>query len=690
MSGFKPKKPNYNQDMFSHKHRVLIIEPQLREGLGMSSCFSQQVLPIIHKSILAGAMIETCSVESFVWNVDKWKNAFDMIVLIGDFRLSYICPVDPADLKNAIEEAMDAGVFFLYYHGNAALSIYKYNNVGAINSSLTVDLSTSLDGLSADSQVMTGAGTFELSQDYPFGGVDIRWADVLHGANGNYINHYTSTDPNTIFPVLAVEGATIANITAYKPGKFMVIGFAGQVGTDRCYSPLWKYVDFPRLFQCIAGKAKNSRFALGSIYGKKIASIGVDCCATNDIDSTAYLMDVFEGKPIEFGLVYAQLTDDIAQWYRTQTKNRGFSLVNHTYAHFADATVTAIAITETHVIPNSLLVRPNHSAKISNLVVTIDATTITASGSNIDSAPTINQYAVSIDGGMVPNDGGSVLKFHPDRAGQTVSLSYTTMDDVKEFLSPVSLQSNFGCMFKPAVFLTGINIHPATYEQAKNNGIIICNADTFGAPISWYLINRIGDKRPLPVGAIMQTKELAPMLDISCVDNFTKAEAQAWVTEVINYCIEMDFPLATYFHNFLFSETYPSSVWVSTGLNADWKKATLADTRAYLNDFYEWVLAQFDAQDVCWLPRSEYVQRYQYCNEFLQYDIKEEGGKTIVYAKNAGKQPIEGATFKIPMTTTPQAVNVLEGYQVDYSHASGMLNAWTDIAAGETVVFEAY
>ncbi len=211
-----------NTQNIRRKHKVLFLAPRDTDA--------QYQLPFTEEVFKAGVLVEICGFEAFVDNADTWKNEFDILVLTSSlYHIPYICKVNPSDIKDAIAEMMGAGVKLLWFIASHPFYIRKYGPNGVTDDNIRVDASDLLDGLYRGGKTITSSSAyFQKSQDYPFGELEIlRPGNVPRQSSMNNFIAYDNGE--TIFPIQAVDGETVANCTAYKPGKFFIVSYAVNI-----------------------------------------------------------------------------------------------------------------------------------------------------------------------------------------------------------------------------------------------------------------------------------------------------------------------------------------------------------------------------------------------------------------------------------------------------------------------------
>lgn len=665
------------------KHRMLMVE------IERTVCEYTITLP--EDAFLAGVFTECCGYESFVDNADVWKNEFDVIVVYTLSDVPYQCRCTPIQIRTAIQKFMDAGVFLVWCKPSNDLSICKYGANGSIDSSQDASMSELLSGLSRSSMdYSAGTGAFQHSTDYPFGAAElIRTVEgVTCKPTNQWLNHFTSTDPDTVFPLIAVQDETMANCTAYKPGKFFIISDGGYSGDNIDQQAFYKYVDGSVLLRAILGKTSNVRFSQDSIYGRRIAAIGVDCDVTIEPDAIKALAYAFIGKPIELGLVASKVTDELAGIYRHLAYNNSIALCSHTYDHF-DGNSRITVVDEVHTVGPDQLVTLNRPFKavVSGVMSQDDAITFMQNGTDISTAaPSAAEYAMTMDIDYITYSIDGVLKFNFADIGTSVKITYTCDDEYRENLGSIETLKAKGCLTSKVLYQTAgyYSAHPTTYRLAEELDTTICAYSIYPGYNMAYQIARGGSKGPIPMGIIAKPWYNSYLCDAIFLTNTKDYCKTTFIPAVMTRCAAMELPLEFYIHDFTLSETDPNSIWVRTTYAADWKQSTLALTRAYLQDFYAWIVVQFDSINAFWMPRGEYAARFYYMNRYLRYDVAEETGKVIISIKNTGNKLLQGVTFRIPVSAEPTSVKLGASVACEYIYMPNLVTAWCDLEPGKS------
>lgn len=663
------------------KHRMLMVEIDRNS--------SEYAVTLPEDAFLAGVLTECCGYDSFVKNADEWKNEFDVVVVNMLNDIPYQSKCTPTQIRTAIKKFMDAGVFLVWCKPSNDLSICKYGANGSIDSAQDANMSGLLSGLSRSSMdYSAGTGTFRHGTDYPFGTAElIRTVDgVACKPTNQWLNNFTSTDPDTVFPIVAVQGETTANCTAYKPGKFFIISDGGYGGDNIDQKAFYKYIDSSVLLVAILGKTSNVRFSQDSIYGRRIAAIGVDCDVTTEPDAIKALVDAFSGKPIELGLVAKKVTDRTADLYQQLAYNNGVALCSHTYDHFTSRD----AVTdEVHTVGSDQLVTLSKPFKalVSSVSTTDNAMEFTQNGSEIDTAtPAVTEFAMNMENDYITYSIDGVLKFNSSMIGTTVKITYTCDNEYTENLGSIEILKAKGCLTSKALYQTAgfYSAQPSTYKLADESGTTICTHSIYPGYNMAYQIEKGDDKAPIPMGIIAKPWYNGYLCDAIFLSNTKAYCKETFIPAVMSRCAAMELPLEFYIHDFPLSQYHEKSCWISSAWAPDWKQSTLQLTRAYLQDFYKWMAAQFDSINAFWMTRSEYVARFYYMNKYLVYDVAEETGRITITIENAGNKLLKGATFRIPVSIKPTSVKTGVSTDCNYIYASNLVTAWCDLEPGKT------
>lgn len=663
----------------THKHRILMVE--------IDRNVPHYDLTFPEDAFAGGGLIEYCGFDAFVDNAEVWKNEFDILVMSTLTKIPYITKSTPTQIKSAIQTFMEKGVFVIYYSISTALEIRKYGANGVIDTAQTVQLGD-LFGLNRSSKNIQN-GIFQHSENYPFGDNEI----IRTGAipNNQYLSHFTSTDPTVVSPVIGVAGDITANCTAYKPNAFFIIGDGGSVSGDVNRSAFLNYIKGSELIRIATGKQKNVRLALDSIYGKRIASIGVDCCIDGTSEDFAPFTRAFNGKPIDFGICPGNVSDKMMSWFRSSfIEGQNFSICSHSHDHW-NTTVTVTD--EIHVVDDKQMIRLINPfyARITSIKLEDDSVTFTkCSVTTLNtSSPTIDEYAIeeTTNGGIHQITG--YVKFNSSRIGSRVKVSYTYVDEAEQNIRSLDMLKSKGVLTKKSLFQTigHDSVHSTTLKHYMDNDITLCAYSSFPGYASGLPIIRGRTKHPLPVGTIAKERYNMPLIDTQYYVR-TQAEARTMMETAISRCVQMDLPLAFYIHSFPLSLTHSTSLHNSVTFNSDWKGTTPAESQLNGENFMKWYVGKFDELGVHWLCRTDYAKRYYDMCKYLEYDVTEKNNEIIVTVRNSGNVRFNGLTFRIPSNTEPTKVELLEGQNVNYEYTDGVIYAWFDVLPGQTVSLE--
>lgn len=662
------------------KHRVLYVGPHDLNGYDLS---------LAEDAFTYGLLLEVCSYEAFVANADIWKHEFDVFVINSQSELDARNSVTGADVKNAMQKFMNAGVKLIFLCMDAPNGLRKYDVNGNYTTTSCADILGGLGVATYDFSAATGR--FEHSEDYPFGQYEILRTECI--PSNKFMRHFTATDPDVIFPVRAVQGETVANCTAYKPGAFFVVSSGGTTGASVDAIPYWKYINLGLVCRVLIGDTDLTRLAADACYGKRIAGLSVDCDRTNDLAAIQSLHEAFGPNTVmEWGLVAKSVTDEVAGYFRTLPGPQ--RIVSHTYSHFADRiTVTD----EVHTIPASQLVRLNRpfKAKITYVKTIDDSLTFTAKvGSITRTAPTAGQYVVNTttESGSTGELVDGWLKFHADDVGKQIKITYTCVDEALEVLGSLDVLRAKGALTHPTVYMTlgKHSVEPTTLLRAEQEGATIADHVLHGIhKRAQYAIAPTHQKRPLILGCTMKYEWRFPTTDTDLL-SVSKEEAKNRFNLAIARCQQFEEPFVFYMHDFPISEVATNSIWLDTSgrWGPDWKQATYAETRAYVQEMYSWMIAQLNAQLPYWMTRGEYAARYEYLHRWLAYDVQRMPSTVRVFVVNKGPKSVEGLTFRVPTGGTPKRVRQINGADVDYTYSNNLATCWFDLPAGQSTVLE--
>ncbi|MCX7748532.1 MAG: hypothetical protein N2645_16840 [Clostridia bacterium] len=670
-----------NSTKMNRSHRMLMVD------IKRNTAPYKLALP--EDAFKGGVLIEYCGFEAFVENADEWKNEFDIFIMSELTSVPYNCKVSPNQIKVAVKKFMEAGVKLLWFPNQAGFKIRKYGPNGYTDSSKDADIQDLFSGLSLENQkVFSGKnGLITYNNPYPLN------VDILrngHIPSGNYICNYKSSDPDTVFPVIAVEGSSVARLTAYKPGKFFIVGDGGAgISNPVDKQPFWKYVYGWEVVNLLLGKQNNIRLAMDSYAGKRIAAVGVDCDVTREIKAIETLVDAFEDKPLELGLVANNVYINTAGFYKGLTDRTRVELVSHTQYLFNSSNRMRNSQEEC-IIGNNQLVLLRNPFKPTINSVSINGVSLTKAAGDINTAsPSITQYAVSEESFGYNYSIDGLLKFNSQNIGKKVVVNYTYDNEYQENVGSLGFLQARGCLTANVLYMDGghYSIHPSTFKSFDNNKITLAAYSHFPGYDDAYVIVRAREKHPLPLGSIMKPGYNQAVVDTQFFKVSKEKLKNIWFPKAIKRCIDLELPFEFYIHDFPLCEKVSNSIWCdTTGLyNADWKKKTYEDTIEYAKEFYKWMTEQFDKQNAYWMTRSKYVERYYYFNKNLKYDVLNNKKYVKIVAQNSGDEKIKAITFRIPREEKPVALNLSNGDKACFSIENGVLNVWYDIPAGQTL-----
>jgi hypothetical protein len=511
------------------------------------------------------------------------------------------------------------------------------------------------------------------------------------------IRHITSSDPEVIFPIAAVDSTLdlYAQCVAYKPGKFCVItqGSSSVREGDDSYinASRYKYVKLDIIIRHMLGRENNTRLALDSIYGRKIAGFGVDC-DTSQVEDNLPIANAFKNKnaSTEFGITSDRPDNNPVNfgWFRNLTYNTNIGVCSHLKWHAHSGKF--ITAEETHVIDSLGLIRIDNPIHATITSVTIDGGSITIRAGNINTiVPEENECISHLSVATRVHPAG-IIKFNLSRIGDTVNIKYKYVDAYQEIWGGLQDIKEANALSVKAVFLTGgITLAPAwAHVLAEEDGITLCSFQNFS---SWEEAKAITyyTKRKFPLkSANMLVIDWSGKTDLYYFHNTTPDETyNIKIPKIIENAKTLSLPVVTYIHDFFASETHPSSIWLDAARCAAWKKETIEATRQAIQDFYEYYIDMLNHElNVYWLTRSAYERRYKYMNQHIQYHV--DGDR--IYVKNTGNKEVEGITFKFVTDSNPSKVVIKDDVQVPwvYDIENGVVNAWFDLAPGQMVILE--
>ena len=672
---------NVSGAKMTKKHRVLMVgfnNPTFQENYRFTfplECYK------------GGYLIETCTYLSFIMYADEWKKEFDIFVMCSQNEISILdFGVTGTAVKAAMTIFMNYGVKLVFFTNKGAwLRTYNYDGT-------TADTSvTSLMNISnAYMDFSANPGVFQHSINYPFGTTEILKSGLV--ANGALCSHFTSTDPNVVFPVQATNGTITANVVAYKPDKYFVISYPAGATGDVATTCYYKLLYSDKLFNILLGKTNNVRLAQDLCHGKKIAAIGVDADVTAENGATLSLRRAIPYfAPIEWGLVAYKMTSALVQFYKNLPGINTY--MSHTGYHYEAADKTTI-VDEVYTIPSNGLLRLNNTckAKITSMKTTDDITTFTLkTGNIIQTAPTVGQYIINSSIGIYAGETiDGYIKFHTSDAGKEIKISYTHYNDYNEMLGSLKVLSDLGILTTPAIYTTqGAHaVSPETYIAAEEQGVTICEYGGFFAMAR--IVNsfcRLHRKMPLPNGDTCHIGVGSFFIDGHCFEVSKETAKTVTVPAMFQCSEENETPYLFYCHDFYLSETSGTSILNNSGVDADWKKGTIDDIRPYAEEMYTWLFTQIQSKNPFWMTRSEYVKRYNQMNKNISYDVAESDGKYTLNVSSSSKETIKGLSFRVPATTQP-TVTAKDGTNINMSYTNGMAIIWFDMLAGRTISIE--
>lgn len=657
------------------KHRLLFVNPRRCNNYDIP--FPEEIFRI-------GFLMEVCSWEAMVNNADQWKYDFDVMV-IASSRLSPYQSITPTDIKTAVHKFTDAGVRVIWFHDPTNIIFDKFGLTGNIDTYISVaDIFNNLARSYRNFSVSTAS--LKHGTNYPFDSEIMKPAIVI---DHTYTNHYTSTDPDIIFPIEATNGSQTANVVAYMPNKFFVVACGGLSKK----SGAWNYIWGDKMILSLCGINNNIHLALDRVYGKKVASFGVDGDSTSEIDGIKKLLDTIAapGRSLEMGLVSSKVTDELAKCYRELKSGYGdLRLVSHTGNHYTGARRTVTD--EIHTISSSQLISLEQPFRpiITSIKTADDTTTFTKSGGDVDTGtPSAGQYCVypSSYSTLKNTLHNGIIKFNATDVDKQIKISYTCDDEYSEVLGSLKTLREKSCDVKDAIYLTaGSNsVGTASFQYADENGIVLCDYLTWP---NYYRMNLLVDRQlkkyPMPMGHMMGSCD-----DIGMMMSYTTDKCKNTVfPNGIHRAIEYEYPLLFFIHDKLLSQTDIGSIWNRNDLNPDWKKVDYPTTLANAQEFYTAIFTQLDAQNPHWMPRSEYVRRWNYLSKDLFYDTQDNGLSATITVQNRGPEKIEGLTFRIPATTSPQKVSLSKNLILPFTFDSNTITTWFDLPAGASTTVE--
>jgi len=663
------------------KHKILIM------GIPYTTNFDIPIGDDVHR---IGFLVETCSIEGFVHNAEKWKTEFDVIVL-ANTAIPYYSTVTPSELKTSVKLFMDYGVKVIWLHNAPTLRFEKLRFDGYKDTEVLVnDLFST--GLTCTAVNMTSTnGTIAHSVSY---GLDKEVLVPNLLVYNSVLPNYATSDISVLLPITATNGTVTSKVMAIKKGKFAIIAYGGLVVGDNMGSATFKYIDYANLILELLNMGANNRLAIDSLYGRKVAGIGIDADITTESPAIENLLNAIGLKyPVQIGVVTSKITEALALWYRgLNARYPNISLCSHTANHYGSASLYTVT-DEVYTIPVNSIVTLKKPFKV--MVTSIksnDGTIIfTETGTSLKHAlPSDTQYSLQKTSDNEMIDGR--IKFSVANAGIIVKISYTYRDDFIELVKSINDLITKGCMDEKTVFLTmGANsVSSAVMKLAEQQGITLC--DYLGFPNNyraWTLVDSVYNKFPYLNGVTMSPDGQNGSDDINLLKKHTKAEVKTTVfPAIVARALSHETPFIGYIHDIPIAEEYTGSVWNSAEFNADWKKATFVETLAYVQEFYTWMFDQINTNNTYWTTRGKYTEFYQYVNKHLIYDAVVVDGRTLLYVRNTGGKALNGLTFRVVSAEIPTSVKILKDELIPFTFSNGTATLWFDLPAGASFTIE--
>ena len=563
MFGYDRTVGSKNADSFNFpsKHKALYIA-------GKEQTWKMDV---VNNLLGNGVLLELTSWGNFARNIDEWVDEFDVLIFTSSsdtiMELDHLETASAQDVADALAKWKNAGNKFIYFTNASSVVIKKKNIDGADAESVNVKSITGLITFDQENGTLgvTAKDIVDVSNNV-LGASPINRSDLNLKA---YSMRKLILGNGEIPIISATNGVDSEYLVIYKPNQYCVVSIAGLKAGDNTGSPMFKYVDTGVLARALLGNTTSLSLAEDCIYSKKIAASGFDCDVTSETKGIQAIIDAYNGKSLELGLVVSAFgatdaeKEELASWYRSRFGN--IDICSHSTYHYTAPNGTVAESDETHVIPSSRVITLKYPFRPAISSVTIDAATLTESG-----------WTAAVTTGTYGFDKIGRLKFHADHIGKSVVISYSRLKEAEEWLGSLTALKELGILTKPVCYLTGGEHSLSSYSvvQAKKLGYWFCDHVSPWLRVYYLLMEKLIQKMPPTMGHTNETgfyhwEELVRA-------GYSKADIETVYTPaMLDIMHQRKLPFLWYGHDFMFSETDANSIWISTAYNADWKKSKL-------------------------------------------------------------------------------------------------------------------
>jgi hypothetical protein len=276
-------------------------------------------LYLYHDSLSYGIPFHCFTFTDFVAKYDTtaWKAAYDIIIIGGTYLDTDTAT--PTTVKVAIQ-AIIAGDFY---------KIIQVSDLGMVYAGQTSAYWFEDLGVTVNEGGTPITNNFATATNWGYTGAP----DYVYAADTSYtiIGDCINVNGAALTRMLFASTLTTHWICAAEATKKWAV--IGSQGGNNTYNNV---VHYGYLIAYLRGI--KSGFAFDRINAKKYAAWGWDCDTTDNITAISRLISISGSRLIELGLVTSKLTEVLQSYYRN-LQNQGAKIVNHTYDHFASASI---------------------------------------------------------------------------------------------------------------------------------------------------------------------------------------------------------------------------------------------------------------------------------------------------------------------------------------------------------------